>query len=203
MVSSRHPVSSINAFDRWSVDMHPLALEDVLHQRGHARSKADYFSKHLFLRVLCHTLGSGPTSTEHLRGALFSQASVSSSRTFTNLPRSSSPLPLDEKLGIADEDADVNGDGYDDGDGLADFGAEAPGGSSRGRFGWGDKSRFFDTEAGGKSSTLLVRLPCSFRLLLLSVLENTDLVYSPRSVSVLQMISHLTNSRRGSASMYA
>lgn len=36
--------------------LHPLALEDVLHQRGHARSKADYYNNHLFLRVLCHAL---------------------------------------------------------------------------------------------------------------------------------------------------
>ncbi|KAI0779003.1 hypothetical protein BD413DRAFT_490249 [Trametes elegans] len=32
-------------------DMHPLALEDVLHQRGHARSKADYYPQHLFSPV--------------------------------------------------------------------------------------------------------------------------------------------------------
>ncbi|THH32767.1 hypothetical protein EUX98_g1373 [Antrodiella citrinella] len=37
-------------------DIHPLALEDVLYQHGHAQSKADYYSNHLFLRVLCHTL---------------------------------------------------------------------------------------------------------------------------------------------------
>ncbi|KAH9948220.1 cora-like Mg2+ transporter protein-domain-containing protein [Amylocystis lapponica] len=37
-------------------DMHPLALEDLLHQRGNARSKADYYPKHLFLRVLRHSL---------------------------------------------------------------------------------------------------------------------------------------------------
>ncbi|CCM01365.1 uncharacterized protein FIBRA_03415 [Fibroporia radiculosa] len=37
-------------------DMHPLAIEDMLHQHGHARSKADYYPKHLFLRLLCHRL---------------------------------------------------------------------------------------------------------------------------------------------------
>ena len=36
--------------------IHPLALEDVLTQRGHARSKADYYPQHLFIRVLNHTL---------------------------------------------------------------------------------------------------------------------------------------------------
>ncbi|KAH7922677.1 hypothetical protein BV22DRAFT_1197242 [Leucogyrophana mollusca] len=38
-------------------DLHPLALEDVLHNRGHSRSKTDYYLRHLFIRVLCHTLG--------------------------------------------------------------------------------------------------------------------------------------------------
>ncbi|EIW87267.1 hypothetical protein CONPUDRAFT_116452 [Coniophora puteana RWD-64-598 SS2] len=38
-------------------ELHPLALEDVLHQRGHARSKADYYPSQLFVRVLCHMLG--------------------------------------------------------------------------------------------------------------------------------------------------
>lgn len=38
------------------LDLHPLSLESVLQQRGNARSKADYYSKHLFLRVLCHRL---------------------------------------------------------------------------------------------------------------------------------------------------
>lgn len=46
------------------VDLHPLALEDVLHKRGHARSKADYYSKHLFIHVLSHTLASSSQSEE-------------------------------------------------------------------------------------------------------------------------------------------
>ncbi|KIO07082.1 hypothetical protein M404DRAFT_137500 [Pisolithus tinctorius Marx 270] len=37
-------------------DLHPLAIEDVLHRRGRARSKADYYAKHLFIQVLSHTL---------------------------------------------------------------------------------------------------------------------------------------------------
>ncbi|KLO20175.1 hypothetical protein SCHPADRAFT_934778 [Schizopora paradoxa] len=37
-------------------DIHPLALEDVIHGRMNSRSKADYFSKHLFIRVLRHTI---------------------------------------------------------------------------------------------------------------------------------------------------
>ncbi|KAG6874363.1 hypothetical protein C0995_015099 [Termitomyces sp. Mi166 len=45
-------------------DLHPLALEDIFHTRSQTRSKADYYNKHLFLRVLCHKLGQedGPTA---------------------------------------------------------------------------------------------------------------------------------------------
>ncbi|KAJ7608799.1 hypothetical protein FB45DRAFT_945952 [Roridomyces roridus] len=35
-------------------DLHPLALEDVLSLREDNLSKADYFTQHLFLRILCH-----------------------------------------------------------------------------------------------------------------------------------------------------
>ena len=38
-------------------DLHPLALEDVLKGNPRTRSKADYYTRHLFLRVLCHKLG--------------------------------------------------------------------------------------------------------------------------------------------------
>ncbi|KAJ7773670.1 hypothetical protein DFH07DRAFT_1057199 [Mycena maculata] len=37
-------------------DIHPLALEDVLHMRPDNLSKADYFTQHLFLRILCHNV---------------------------------------------------------------------------------------------------------------------------------------------------
>ncbi|CAE6429771.1 unnamed protein product [Rhizoctonia solani] len=37
--------------------LHPLAIEDVLHGRTNARSKADYYTKHLFVHVLTHKLG--------------------------------------------------------------------------------------------------------------------------------------------------
>ncbi|KAJ7325877.1 hypothetical protein DFH08DRAFT_787469 [Mycena albidolilacea] len=37
-------------------DLHLLALEDVFHAHPRARSKADYYAQHLFLRVLCHEL---------------------------------------------------------------------------------------------------------------------------------------------------
>ena len=37
-------------------DLHPLALEDVFHGHSQTRSKADYYTQHLFLQVLCHLL---------------------------------------------------------------------------------------------------------------------------------------------------
>ena len=43
-------------------DLHPLSLEDVLHIPGSPRSGADYYKRHLFIRVLSHTLNqSGQT----------------------------------------------------------------------------------------------------------------------------------------------
>jgi hypothetical protein len=70
-------------------DLHPLALEDVLHQHAHARSKADYYNQHLFLRILCHALTSRddgiPDSMD------------------PTIPRSSSPGPMgaDDEKGMA------------------------------------------------------------------------------------------------------
>ncbi|KAG8870555.1 hypothetical protein FRB98_001551, partial [Tulasnella sp. 332] len=36
--------------------LHPLAIEDILHTRQTYSSRADYYQKHLFIRVLSHTL---------------------------------------------------------------------------------------------------------------------------------------------------
>jgi hypothetical protein len=82
--------------------MHPLALEDLLHQRngGHARSKADYYKQHLFLRVQSHILGSDDDSnSETSSSGAASTAPTWSSRaaTITNIPRTMSPKPMDEK----------------------------------------------------------------------------------------------------------
>ncbi|EIN14275.1 hypothetical protein PUNSTDRAFT_129907 [Punctularia strigosozonata HHB-11173 SS5] len=44
-------------------NLHPLAVEDVLHTPRHSRSKSDYYNQHLFLRVLCHSLA-GPNDRE-------------------------------------------------------------------------------------------------------------------------------------------
>lgn len=84
----------------FSKDMHPLSVEDVLHHGGHALSKADYYPKHLFIRVLSHTLGSTNGTSQGPIPAL------SSSTPFPDVPRSASPQPLDEKLGILDPLAD-------------------------------------------------------------------------------------------------
>nr|GAT54714.1 CorA-like protein [Mycena chlorophos] len=37
-------------------DLHPLALEDILHAHPRARSKVDYYNQHLFMRILAHEL---------------------------------------------------------------------------------------------------------------------------------------------------
>ena len=66
-------------------DMHPLALEDLLHFRKNARSKADYYPKHLFLRVLCHTLCDDDEAS----------TGISSLPSLTHLPRSASPAPME------------------------------------------------------------------------------------------------------------
>ena len=78
------------------LELHPLALEDVFHTRGQNRSKADYYSKHLFLQVLCHELSDVDENNEP---------------SFTDALRSTSPEPMEEdeeeKLGngYADEEA--------------------------------------------------------------------------------------------------
>lgn len=93
--------------------MHPLSIEDVLHQGGHALSKADYYPKHLFIRVLCHTLDTRPKSQSSKTTA--GSAGSPSGPPFTDLPRSTSPQRLDEKFGKADEGVYQNfyGDCFD------------------------------------------------------------------------------------------
>ncbi|KAI0307651.1 hypothetical protein B0F90DRAFT_1829577 [Multifurca ochricompacta] len=122
-------------------DMHPLSIEDLLHRHGHARLKADYYPKHLFLRVLCHTFGSTARSSQGSDMVAGSHAASSSRMPITNLPRSSSPQRLDEKLGIADEDAYENG--YRDGDDLMADGFEV------------DKVTLVEPEMGGRRVSLL------------------------------------------------
>ena len=49
-------------------DLHPLSLDVVMNGRDNARSKADYFVKHLFIHILSHTLPpeESPPSTKSL-----------------------------------------------------------------------------------------------------------------------------------------
>ena len=65
------PVRAV--FNYYYIDLHPLALEDVLNGNPHTRSKADYYARHLFLRVLCHELASDeePTPLGELRSQSF------------------------------------------------------------------------------------------------------------------------------------
>lgn len=72
------------------VDIHPLALEDVLHQRGNqSRSKADYYMQHLFIRMLRHTLGEDDVDDPNAQTVL--------APSITRQPRSSSPEPMSEE----------------------------------------------------------------------------------------------------------
>lgn len=82
--------------------MHPLSVEDVLHQGGHALSKADYYPKHLFIRVLCHSLGS-TSRTSQASKTLASLPVLSSSPPFTDIPRSASPQNFEPKPGMNDQ----------------------------------------------------------------------------------------------------
>ncbi|KAG8991832.1 hypothetical protein FRB93_002567 [Tulasnella sp. JGI-2019a] len=43
-------------------NIHPLAIEDTLHNHQTYSSKADYYSQHLFIRLLCHTLAQDSSS---------------------------------------------------------------------------------------------------------------------------------------------
>ncbi|CAL1694881.1 unnamed protein product [Somion occarium] len=88
-------------------DIHPLALEDVLHQRGHARSKVDYYNKHLFLRLLRHSL------SNEKDGSTGSTPNTS----VTDLPRSSSPEPMEV------EEVDIEYDGKDGEDEKTEYGS--------------------------------------------------------------------------------
>lgn len=71
-------------------EIHPLALEDVLHSRSTSRSKASYYAQHLFLRVLCHTL---------------KESSDFDDEILHDIPRSESPAEMSEKQAKHDPEA--------------------------------------------------------------------------------------------------
>ena len=116
-------------------DMHPLSVEDLLHHRtGHALSKADYYPKHLFIRVLCHTLGS--TASQG--------SGPDAPPPVTGLPRSASPSRFDEKLGLERER--TFGSSYgDEFDPMADEFDSA-------------RATLVDPEMGGRSASFMVSL---------------------------------------------
>ncbi|KAF9564956.1 magnesium transporter [Agrocybe pediades] len=75
-------------------ELHPLALEDVFHGHARNRSKADYYTRHLFLRVLCHELlpdGHIPTD-------------IYAGHSYTDGPRTSSPEPMNSFPEEEDDD---------------------------------------------------------------------------------------------------
>ncbi|KAJ7056655.1 magnesium transporter [Mycena amicta] len=82
-------------------DLHPLALEDVFNARSQTRSKVDYYTQHLFLRVLCHELSE---SDEPYMG------SAAEGSTLTDAPRSDSPVPFTD----ADHDVEMREMGQGD-----------------------------------------------------------------------------------------
>lgn len=94
-------------------DMHPLSVEDILHlgRHSHTLSKADYYPKHLFIRVLCHTLGSADFTSQGSTTAVGSTG-FSSSPSFTDIPRSTSPHHFNSD-GMADEGVYENFHGHD------------------------------------------------------------------------------------------
>jgi hypothetical protein len=133
---SHRQSSQFSNFDSsFPKDMHPLSVEDLLNRGGHALSKADYYPKHLFIRVLCHTLDSA---------ACLSQDSTAPP-PLTDLPRSASPQRLDQKLSMEYEGAHEKSYGHDF-DPMAD------------EFGHARAATFklADPEMGGRSASLLV-----------------------------------------------
>lgn len=75
-----HPSLTRASLTHYESELHPLSLEDVLNVPGRPRSGADYYRRHLFIRVLSHTLGhDGPGGPNFLE----------------QIARSSSPEPLD------------------------------------------------------------------------------------------------------------
>lgn len=82
------PIPSLLLAQQSCTDIHPLALEDVFHARSQTRSKADYYSKHLFIRVVVHELGDPDEPPE------LSISTAAFGSTLTGAPRSSSPLPF-------------------------------------------------------------------------------------------------------------
>jgi len=96
-----------------STDLHSLALEDILHERGHGYSKVDYYPGHLFVRVLCHSLVTGdtPESTPLVASPLKRSPEASPQRNSFEGVRNSNALDLEEGGFPGDAAVGREGDG--------------------------------------------------------------------------------------------
>lgn len=72
----------------------------MFHTRSGNRSKADYYSRHLFLRVLVHELGDPDAIIDPTRAPAHGS-------TLTGAPRSSSPEPIFENGKMEANDAEM------------------------------------------------------------------------------------------------
>lgn len=82
--------------------MHPLAVEDLLHKRNQlGRSKADYYLKHLFIRILRHAL-----APEDEEGGPFDTVAP----TYADV-RSNSPVDMSNEDLSDDDEKTVHGNG--------------------------------------------------------------------------------------------
>ncbi|KAK0209054.1 hypothetical protein DFS33DRAFT_498400 [Desarmillaria ectypa] len=126
-------------------DLHPLALEDVFHTRSQTRSKVDYYSKHLFLRILVHEIGDPDDTPTPLH------ATAAYGSTLTGLPRTSSPAPFEDADSIEMKDS-----GFVEDDRTV-FGEITPMSTMRNRKGRG-AFKSADPEKGGSTFSRLNRL---------------------------------------------
>jgi hypothetical protein len=73
-------------------------LEGVLTNRGHARSKADYYAQHLYLRVLCHMVMSDDEIADSYGAHI------------TDHPRATSPVPMTPEDARSRKEKDSDGE---------------------------------------------------------------------------------------------
>jgi Mg2+ and Co2+ transporter CorA len=130
-----------------------LALEDVLHQpRSGLLSKVDYYSKHLFLRILSHQLAKGEDH-EHdpilYANPVMNHSYPNLDNTVTGLPRSASPMHTEFGEDEDDERAAYNSQ-------RRTWRGKSSAGSMRSR-----KQTFADVESANQKLEGLPHLPRS------------------------------------------
>lgn len=79
-------------------DFHPLSIEDMLHNHQTYSSKADYYSKHLFIRLLCHTLADDQHSRPIHAPTGSGINAVPPTPTYTSHPNFTAPPGEDTKF---------------------------------------------------------------------------------------------------------